>query len=792
MLPIPFLSAGSALPALPGTTPVAAPGAIDFAALLPAGVATLIPRQGDAEPGKQLPAIAAEQDDPAGGAAVAWIVPPLWDMMRAPVVAAPRGAAPVGAEAPTIDTSSTDPLASSAMGDSTIAHTSSGAVAPLLDSTSYQATPIAPGVAPVADEAAPAMPLPRSDGRRSVTPGSLTKPGLRQTAQVTADVAPAIANPTASIHAGESPAPLATRPLLDPGLRGSGTEHGAVAAPSLDASPHARIGKNPSRAAFTTAPDTAIHPGPGRDSAAAASMPASSLDQRAEPSLVALTTASATTVQPGVAGAPVAPVRTPALNLGQETELPLAAPPTATSPSGEGRNAATTGSVLASTGDQGRAPSLIPLTSAAGSTEGLTLVTPVSAPAPSLEQGMEASPTLTPSATSTIYPGRGWNPVASIAMPAPGPAHGTKSSVIPLTTATTPAVHPDDGGSPLAPLTTASAPAIHPGESGGPIAPVLTPARGLAQGMEPSLAPLVTATAPAIHPGKSGSPDASISMPAPSFDQETEPSLGTPTTHTTPVISSGEGRGSATTNPMLETTSRRVGVEGDGAATAPTGQPEAFPRATGAKDQSTPNVAQFALAQQQPAAPPQPTRIAPAAQVFAAAIHQAVRDERRSDTPDSMIAAIAPATTDLAAHAVTAADGPRHPALDMARDTWPAKMIERIEMIRDAMNAVDTSIRLVPDKLGAIDVSLKQDGGTVQVHFVAQQPETRQLLADAQPKLAELAEAKGLKLSAQLGDGGGQQQQQRAPNAPQQTITTRPSRAASNDDAAALADERIA
>lgn len=180
--------------------------------------------------------------------------------------------------------------------------------------------------------------------------------------------------------------------------------------------------------------------------------------------------------------------------------------------------------------------------------------------------------------------------------------------------------------------------------------------------------------------------------------------------------------------------------------------------------------------------------VAPAAQVFAAAIQQVVRDERRLDLPEPAIASIAP-TTDLAAHAVAAAENSRHAALDMARETWPAKMIERIEMMRDAMDAVDTSIRLVPDKLGTIDVSLKQDGDTVAVQFTAQQPDTRQLLAEAQPKLAELAEAKGLKLSAQTSDGGQQQQQQRAPAAAPQT--TRPVRAASNDDAAA-ADERIA
>jgi flagellar hook-length control protein FliK len=102
----------------------------------------------------------------------------------------------------------------------------------------------------------------------------------------------------------------------------------------------------------------------------------------------------------------------------------------------------------------------------------------------------------------------------------------------------------------------------------------------------------------------------------------------------------------------------------------------------------------------------------------------------------------------------------------MRQERWPHAMIERIEMLRDAADAVDTRIRLVPDALGAIDVSVKTEGDTVRVHFNAEQAATRTLLADAQPRLAELAEARGLKLSqGSLGDSGAQQQ--RAPATPQ-------------------------
>ena len=193
--------------------------------------------------------------------------------------------------------------------------------------------------------------------------------------------------------------------------------------------------------------------------------------------------------------------------------------------------------------------------------------------------------------------------------------------------------------------------------------------------------------------------------------------------------------------------------------------------------------------------PVQPRQVAPAAQMFAAAIHRASRDERRGEASDAMMAGLSP-TGELTPQAAAGIEQSRHAALDIARATWPAKMIERIEMMRDALDAADTSIRLVPDKLGTIDVSLRREGDGVAVQFNAQQAETRQLLAEAQPKLAELAEARGLKLST--GSGGNdpaqqqqsQQQQQRAPaTAPLSTIRHRQSASA---DAIGVADERIA
>ncbi|WP_232090189.1 flagellar hook-length control protein FliK [Sphingomonas sp. HMP9] len=181
---------------------------------------------------------------------------------------------------------------------------------------------------------------------------------------------------------------------------------------------------------------------------------------------------------------------------------------------------------------------------------------------------------------------------------------------------------------------------------------------------------------------------------------------------------------------------------------------------------STPDTPPVTLAAAQPdVAQPQPGTVASAAMVFGAAIQAAAKKRGESDTPaapsDTPLAPIGAAAT----HEIRVADAQQAP-LDMRQERWPHAMIARIEMLRDAADAVDTRIRLVPDALGAIDVSVKTDGDVVRVHFNAEQAATRALLAEAQPRLAELAEARGLKLAqGALGDGGAHQQ--RAPAAPQ-------------------------
>jgi flagellar hook-length control protein FliK len=196
-----------------------------------------------------------------------------------------------------------------------------------------------------------------------------------------------------------------------------------------------------------------------------------------------------------------------------------------------------------------------------------------------------------------------------------------------------------------------------------------------------------------------------------------------------------------------------------------------------------------ALALAQPAAvQPQAGTVASASQVFGAAIQAAkARDERDATDPTAPSIAAGAPVSPLTIKTAEAQQAP----LDMRQERWPHAMIERIEILRDAADATDTRIRLVPDALGAIDVSMRKDGDTVHVHFNADQAATRTLLQDAQPRLVELAEARGLKLGqGMLGDGAASSSQQRTPTAPHTPNRPTTAPAAVIDDA--HEDTRIA
>jgi flagellar hook-length control protein FliK len=196
----------------------------------------------------------------------------------------------------------------------------------------------------------------------------------------------------------------------------------------------------------------------------------------------------------------------------------------------------------------------------------------------------------------------------------------------------------------------------------------------------------------------------------------------------------------------------------------------------------------------------------PAGQVFAAAIAAASawRDRAaRGTTHDPAESAL---TLGLAAPvqrsdqvAVQATTDSAHSALDLTQDAGLQRMIDRIETLRDdagdAAVSRDTRIRLVPDALGSVDVAVQQVGDRVHVHFTTEQDATRALIAEAQPRLTELAAARGVRIGdtttstdASGGNGAAPQPQPQSRPTPQ---VARGPRAASNETETS-SDARVA
>jgi flagellar hook-length control protein FliK len=141
--------------------------------------------------------------------------------------------------------------------------------------------------------------------------------------------------------------------------------------------------------------------------------------------------------------------------------------------------------------------------------------------------------------------------------------------------------------------------------------------------------------------------------------------------------------------------------------------------------------------------------------------------------------------------AVAATPDAQQPALDMRRQEWMGAMVERIEALRDAAPLRETNIRLAPDALGSVDIAIRHEGDRVHVRITAETAAARTLLAEAQPRLAELAEARGLRLGQTSIDGGaaGHGNPRHAPT-PQAAFPSAPASAAGDDTAST--EDRIA
>lgn len=137
----------------------------------------------------------------------------------------------------------------------------------------------------------------------------------------------------------------------------------------------------------------------------------------------------------------------------------------------------------------------------------------------------------------------------------------------------------------------------------------------------------------------------------------------------------------------------------------------------------------------------------PALRAFAAAIAATTARPERVSIDEPVVAthptgAIAPEPPAPRADSTVTLPAP----IDMRRQDWTRALIDRIDAVHDVANARDTRITLVPDALGKIEVALRQVGETIHVQFAADVAATRTMLAEAQPRLAELADARGLRL----------------------------------------------
>ena len=179
-----------------------------------------------------------------------------------------------------------------------------------------------------------------------------------------------------------------------------------------------------------------------------------------------------------------------------------------------------------------------------------------------------------------------------------------------------------------------------------------------------------------------------------------------------------------------------------------------------------------------------------AAQVFAAAISASFDTPAVPRAADPAAMQAQTAATEQLRTTVQAMSGADQAPLDLSRDDWAGKMVDRIAALRDAAEAADTRIRLAPENLGNVDVSIRRDGDRLHVHFTAENPAARQLIADAAPRLAELAEARGVKLGQTSVDGGTGGQQQGQPGQPHSHQSARPASVAARATQSSR-DERV-
>jgi flagellar hook-length control protein FliK len=216
------------------------------------------------------------------------------------------------------------------------------------------------------------------------------------------------------------------------------------------------------------------------------------------------------------------------------------------------------------------------------------------------------------------------------------------------------------------------------------------------------------------------------------------------------------------------------------------------------------SIADITQNQRQAAAIPAPISQPIADQIVAAFELPQTRTSRAAADPQVDLSTLAASATGTQTAAAVTATGPGQDAMLDTRDQqWTAKMIDKIEALQGGGPVRETRLSLMPEGLGKIDISIRQDDAGVHVQFNTDTQAARQLIADAQPKLAEIAQERGIRLgstsveSNATGTGAGtanpqMNQGQRNDAQPQRNQPSAPPSARREAQSSTNSDERVA
>jgi flagellar hook-length control protein FliK len=216
------------------------------------------------------------------------------------------------------------------------------------------------------------------------------------------------------------------------------------------------------------------------------------------------------------------------------------------------------------------------------------------------------------------------------------------------------------------------------------------------------------------------------------------------------------------------------------------------------------SIADITQNQRQAAAIPAPISQPIADQIVAAFELPQTRTSRAAADPQVDLSTLAASATGTQTAAAVTATGPGQDAMLDTRDQqWTAKMIDKIEALQGGGPVRETRLSLMPEGLGKVDISIRQDDAGLHVQFNTDTQAARQLIADAQPKLAEIAQERGIRLgstsveSNATGTGAGtanpqMNQGQRNDAQPQRNQPSPPPSARREAQSSTNSDERVA